>query len=290
MSPPTNPVPSLRAMYLEVQAEGREWMRRRLEQKLQAQADRQGRVFPQSGRKAHHRRQESMRLRSGFGEVALEVWRGKYPADGRWGIPIRAHWGLTPHQQLSPALEDQLAYFATVTGCYEAAAKLAAKVSCPVEDSTVQALVQRLGTKAEAQTQARLKEKPPQKACARAPTPLAVVMVDGFQVRFRGPGWGQRKTDLPRVEWHESKLGVFYRHEQAARATGGERRRELAGRGLGAGPSPTQGSPARRAGSRQSGASRGRWCAVDMEHRPRSLAARPPAARFLPRQPAPLDP
>lgn len=86
-----------------------------------------------------------MRLRSGFGEVALEVWRGKNPADARRGIPIRAHWGLTPHQQLSPALEDQLAYFATVTGSYEAAAKLSAKVGCPVEDSTIQALVQRLG-------------------------------------------------------------------------------------------------------------------------------------------------
>ena len=46
MSPPTNPVPSLRAMELEVQAEGREWMRRRLEQKLQVQADRQGGGFP----------------------------------------------------------------------------------------------------------------------------------------------------------------------------------------------------------------------------------------------------
>ena len=54
-------------------------------------------------------------------------------------------------------------------------------------DSTVQALGQRLGAKAEAQTQARLKEPPP----------LAMVMVDGFQVRFRGPGWGQRKPEQP---------------------------------------------------------------------------------------------
>ena len=45
--------------------------------------------------------------------------------------------GLTPHQQLSPALEDKLAGFATVTGSYEVAAKLAAKVGCPVEDSTL---------------------------------------------------------------------------------------------------------------------------------------------------------
>ena len=116
------------------------------------------------------------------------MWRGRNPADGRWGIPIRQQWGLTAHQQLSPALEDKLAYFTTVTGSYEAAAKWAAKVGCPVEDSTLQALVQRLGARAEAQTQARLEQLPAEKPPARAPTALAVLMVDGFQVRFRGPG------------------------------------------------------------------------------------------------------
>ena len=38
--------PSLREMELGVEAEGREWMRQRLEKKLQAQADRLGGVFP----------------------------------------------------------------------------------------------------------------------------------------------------------------------------------------------------------------------------------------------------
>ncbi len=46
MNSEKNQVPSLREMELEVEAEGREWMRRRLEEKLQAQADRQGGVFP----------------------------------------------------------------------------------------------------------------------------------------------------------------------------------------------------------------------------------------------------
>ena len=55
-----------------------------------------------------------MRLRTAFGVIALRVWRGKNPADGSWGIPIRQHWGLTPHPQLSPALEGKLGYFATV--------------------------------------------------------------------------------------------------------------------------------------------------------------------------------
>jgi hypothetical protein len=161
-------------------------------------------------------------LRTVFGVVEVGVWRGQDPVDGRWGIPIRERWGLTPHQQLSPALEDKLAYFATVTGSYEAAAKLSAKVGCPVEDSTIQVLVQRLGAKAEAQTQQRLPTPPVEKAPARAPTPLAVLMVDGFQVRFRGPGWGKQKTRQPRVEWHEVKLGVFYRHDQAVREPRGQ--------------------------------------------------------------------
>ena len=132
-----------------------------------------------------------MHLRTAFGPVALQVWRGKDPADGHWGSPLRERWGLSAHQQLSPALEDKLAYFATVTPSYETAAKLSAKLGYPVEDTTIRALVQRLGAKAEAQVQARRLQTPAEKEPARAPTPLAVLMLDGFQVRFRGPGWGQ---------------------------------------------------------------------------------------------------
>lgn len=157
-----------------------------------------------------------MQLRTAFGRVVLRVWRGKNPADGTWGIPMRQRWGLSAHQQLSPALEDKLGYFATVTSSYEAAARLAHKVGVDVEDSTVQALVQRLGARAHEQTQARLKTVPKEKTPARAPSPLAVLMIDGFQVRHRGEGWGQKKTQKPHVAWHEQKIGVFYRHEQNA--------------------------------------------------------------------------
>jgi hypothetical protein len=79
-------------------------------------------------------------------------------------------------------------------------------------------LVQRLGARAEAQTQKRLSQTPLEKTSVRAPTELAVLMLDGFQVRQRGPGWGQKKTVQPRVAWHEMKIGVFYRQEQAGRA------------------------------------------------------------------------
>jgi hypothetical protein len=46
-------------------------------------------------------------------------------------------------------------------------------------------------------------------------------MMDGWQARFRGPGWGKKKTKQERVEWHELKTGVFYLHEQAGQSAGG---------------------------------------------------------------------
>jgi len=157
-----------------------------------------------------------MRLRPGFGVVPLSVWRGKDPNDGRWAIPIRQCWGLGPHQQLSPALEDKLAYFATGAGTYESAAQLARKLNIPIEDSTVRQLVQRLGVRAEKQTQQRLKTVPQPLDTKRPSSPLAVIMIDGYQVRHRGPDWGKKKAQKPRVEWHEQKVGVFYHQDQNA--------------------------------------------------------------------------
>ena len=46
MSSEQNTGRSLWEMEQEVLAEGREWMRRRLQEKLQAEADQHGRVFP----------------------------------------------------------------------------------------------------------------------------------------------------------------------------------------------------------------------------------------------------
>jgi len=155
-----------------------------------------------------------MQLRTGFGTVVLKVWRGKNPADGKWGIPIRQRWGLVAHQQLSPALQDKLAYFATVAGTYESAARLAGKVGIPIEDSTVRELVQRLGARAEEQTGKRLQSLPPEREPERAPSPLGVIMIDGYQVRHRGPDWGKRKALKARVEWHEQKVGVFYHQDR----------------------------------------------------------------------------
>jgi len=162
-----------------------------------------------------------MRLRCGVGILELTVWLGQDPGDGHWGCPIREHWGLSAHQQLSPAWQEKLAFTATATGSYAEAAALAAKWGSPLEDSTVRALVQRAGARAERQCQARLTQPPAEAEPARAAAALGVLMVDGWLVRQRGPGWGRGRTKKARVEWHELKTGVFYRHDQAAQTAGG---------------------------------------------------------------------
>jgi hypothetical protein len=118
-------------------------------------------------------------------------------------------------------LEDRLAFTITATGSYSEAAALAQKwMDAAVDDSTLHALSQRLGERAEEQMQERLQSIPQEVARQRAPSELAVFMLDGWQARFRGPGFGRKKTKKKRVEWHEVKVGVFYFQEQAARTAG----------------------------------------------------------------------
>lgn len=163
-----------------------------------------------------------MHLRTGVGVVELTVSHGQDPQDRHWGCPIRERWGLSPHQELSPALEDKLAFTATATQTYKATAQVATKWGSPVGDSAVHQLVQRLGAKAEGQIQERLRELPQEAEPQRAASQLGILMLDGWEARFRGEGWGEEQTDKKRVEWHEIKNGIFYRLEQAGH-TAGER-------------------------------------------------------------------
>ena len=162
-----------------------------------------------------------MQLRTAVGVIKLQVLHGQDPADAHWGCPVREHWGLTPHQQLSLALEDKLAFTLTATPSYAEAAALTEKWGSPVTGSVLHALAQRLGARAEARTQVQLAAPPVERQPQRAATPLAVLMLDGWLVRQRGPGWGKKKTAQPRVAWHEWKTGVYYRQEQAGRTAGG---------------------------------------------------------------------
>jgi len=142
-----------------------------------------------------HRRQRPMQLRTVAGVVELKVAYGQDPGNRHWGCPVRELWGLTTHQQLSLALEDKLAFTITATASYEEAAALAQKWGVAVTDSTLHSLTQRLGARAEAQAQEQRKTPPVEREPQRAPTKLGVLMLDGWQVRQRGP---EENTGKPR--------------------------------------------------------------------------------------------
>jgi len=162
-----------------------------------------------------------MQMQTEAGVVKLEVPYGQDATDRHWGCPIREHWGLTIHQQLSLALEEKLAFTITATSSYEEAAALAQKWGVVVTDSTLHPLTRRLGSRSEAQRKEQLKTPPQETEPKRAPAKLGVLMLDGWQVRQRGPGWGRRKTKENRVEWHEWKTGVYYPIEKPIRSEGG---------------------------------------------------------------------
>jgi len=116
-----------------------------------------------------------------------------------------------------------LAFTATLAGSYEDASQLAEKWGSPVAASTIHQLVQRLGQQAEEKTVQRLTEVPQEKQPLRAAAARAVIMSDGWMARFRGAGWGCKKTKKDRVEWHEIKTGVFYLQEQLVKNESGRR-------------------------------------------------------------------
>jgi hypothetical protein len=118
-------------------------------------------------------------------------------------------------------LEEKLAFTVTLAGSYAATELVAAKWGCEVDDSVIHALVQRVGGKAEAQSDQRLKQPPRESQPKRRASELGLLMIDGWFARFRGPGWGKQKTKQERVKWHEIKNGVFYLHEQAGHTEGG---------------------------------------------------------------------
>ena len=127
---------------------------------------------------------------------------------------------MAAYQQMSPGWQQQLAFALTVTTSYEGAAALLRQLGHVADDATLHALAQKLGARAEQQTQARLEAPAVEQNPHRAASAVGVLMLDGWQVRQRGPGWGKKKTPQPRVAWHEWKTGVFYLQEQAAHKNG----------------------------------------------------------------------
>jgi hypothetical protein len=93
---------------------------------------------------------------------------------------------------MGPALEQKLAFTATLVGSYEAAAQETANWDCLVDDSVIHALVQRLGAKAEVQTQERLKQAPVESQPQRAASELTVNQCD----RISYTGFGSTTGDI----------------------------------------------------------------------------------------------
>jgi hypothetical protein len=167
------------------------------------------------------RQRRPLALQSEVGKVELVVDYGRDPRTGQWVCPVQRYWGMAPHQKITPSLADKLCLTATATGSYEEAAQVAAHwMQSPVSHSTLHQLVQRKGALAEEQMQERLNQTPPEAVPQRQASSLGVLLVDGWMVRQRGPGWGKKRSKKAHVEWHEMKTGVFYLQEHSAQTAG----------------------------------------------------------------------
>jgi hypothetical protein len=208
---------TLRQLEQEVLGEGREWTRQRLEKRLQAQSDAMPTLCPQTGEPLKEVRWRDLQLSTVVGPVKLRVRHGYSPALDQWVCPVRELWGLKAYQRLSPELESRLAYTASETASYEAAAKMAATWGSPVSDGCIHQHVQSLG-EAAAELSLPMPKPPP-----KEPEFSLVIMLDGWLARERGPDWGAgpRKKQAERIAWHEIKSAVIYRLEQRGQNASG---------------------------------------------------------------------
>jgi Uncharacterised protein family (UPF0236) len=209
---------TLLEMEKEVLEEGREWTRRRLQERLQEAADAILPVCGQSGLVLKRQRKTSFTLITVSGTVSIDATRGYSSATGSWHCPVREQWGLAKWARLSPELEQRLAYNAAVTGSYEKAAEHAGRWGSAISDDAIHALVGRV---AERSKGAALPAPPPPKP--QEQTLGLVTMIDGWMVRQRGAHWGVEPEvpELERVSWKEVKSAIIYRLEdRAANASG----------------------------------------------------------------------
>ncbi len=208
---------ALREIEQAVLAEGREWTRRRLEEKLQLASHALATVCPATGRPLQETRWRDLQLHTVTGLIALRVRHGYSAALGEWICPARLAWGLAAYQRVSPELEALVCYTATAVGSFEGAAAMAQRWGSPVSDDLIHAHVQQRGAVAKDLT------RPSPAVPAREPAFSLVIMMDGWMARERGPDWGAsaRKKAPERIAWHEIKSAVIYRLEQRAEKASG---------------------------------------------------------------------
>ena len=207
----------LRELEQAALVEGQEWTRRRLQERLQGEANALDTLCPQSGEPLKDTRWRDLQLDTVVGTVKLRVRHGFSTGLGQFVCPARNAWGLQAYQRVSPELEARLAYTATETGSYEAAAQMAAIWGSPTSDGFIHHHVQHLG-----QVAATI-QLPNPPAAPREPAFSLVIMLDGWMARERGPDWGagRRKNNPKRIVWHEIKSAVIYRLEQRGQSAGG---------------------------------------------------------------------
>lgn len=85
---------TLKEMEKEMLAEGREWTRLRLEERLQQEAGQIAAVCPQSGLVLKRQQTTCFTLMTVAGSVTVKATRGYSTATGIWVCPVREHWGL----------------------------------------------------------------------------------------------------------------------------------------------------------------------------------------------------
>ena len=157
---------SLLQIEQEVEAQAKEWQRQRLQQRLQAVADEQGAVCPETAEALQEARYQTVTLDTCAGTLTLRAHYGRHPQTRQWQHPIRRLWGLQPYQRLSPQLQDRVTYTATETDSYERAAKMATKWGTPLVASTFHKHAQLIGQ--EAATQAKAREEKLMNAATQA--------------------------------------------------------------------------------------------------------------------------
>lgn len=219
--PENTPLKSLSVIHRieqETLAEGQEWTRLKLQERLQAEADTLGPVSPHSGLKLKRAQRIRMVVRTVCGPVELRVWYGYCKLSQQWACPARKNWNMAAYQQLSPELERRLCYTAVETGSFEKAATMANVWGCVISDDAIHDCVRRKGQQAQ--------EHPLIEAIPAPDNAFTLIlMMDGWLARHRDVEWGTKPADkkADRVQWNEIKSAVIFRLEDRGQTASGRR-------------------------------------------------------------------
>lgn len=220
--------PSLLELEKAAAEEGRRYGREQLRQRLQQIAQEQGSVCPSSGQRLQDACFRDLPLNTTLGTLTIRAHYGYDGQSKRWMFAVKELWGLKPHQEISPHLEQLVSYTATECLSYQKAQKMAASWGVKISATSIHKHVQHLGSKAQRQEQARTERaldaatRPvvARQAQAQAPNALRgyslVISMDAWKARHRGPDWGLKPPTAPgtRIEWKDMKLAVIYRLDQ----------------------------------------------------------------------------